>query len=587
MNSESRVAASSVKVAGPAVRARGLCKEFCSFASPWDRLVEWGTLGRYRRHETVPALHDITFDLRRGGALALVGANGAGKSTLLKIVSGTLFPTAGQVGVGGRVASLLELGMGFQSEFSGRENIVFNGRFLGLKDHEIRDRMTDIIAFAELEHAIQRPLRTYSSGMLLRLAFAVVAHVDPDILVIDEALAVGDAYFTQKCLARIRRFRRDGVTLLFASHDPLAVKSICDEALLLVDGRRLDWGPPESVLEHYNSLVARGRSSRAILDLEGASSEASRRPESEGKPRRSGNSRALVAGFSLTDAGGSECRSFMAGDEAMVRVRALFLDHVEEPTVGLLIRDRLGNDVYGTNTWQQQISTGSCRPGDLLEIGFRIPLDLGSGEYSLTVALHTLESHVHDSFDWIDRILVFRVLSPPEARFIGTAFLRPTLDVAAPVPLQDSQAWTGVLTAAFGDEPPRGYQVGESTPPWLFQGWYPAERGHEGWFAWTRPSFGFIIDLRGHSLELEVGARPDARRDEVAEAEISMGSVSLGWFTVTGGGGWTCLRIPIPPELAGGAGLVRVTVPGWRASGAGEGGDPRLLGLRVRRIHVI
>ncbi|MCZ6747546.1 MAG: ABC transporter ATP-binding protein [Acidobacteria bacterium] len=586
MNSESRVAASPLKVAGPAVRVRGLCKEFSSFASPWDRLVEWGTLGRYRRHETVPALQDVSFDLRRGGALALVGANGAGKSTLLKIVSGTLFPTAGQVEVGGRVASLLELGMGFQPEFSGRENVVFNGRFLGLKDHEIRDRMTDIIAFAELEHAIQRPLRTYSSGMLLRLAFAVVAHVDPDILVIDEALAVGDAYFTQKCLARIRRFRRDGVTLLFASHDPLAVKSICDEALLLVDGRRLDWGPPESVLEHYNSLVARGRSSRAILDLEGASSEASRRPESEGKPRRSGNSRALVAGFSLTEAGGSDCRSFMAGDEAMVRVRALFLDHVEEPTVGLLIRDRLGNDVYGTNTWQQQISTGSCRPGDLLEVGFRIPLDLGPGEYSLTVALHTLESHVHDSFDWIDRLLVFRVLSPPEARFIGTAFLRPTLDVAAPVPLQDSQAWTGVLTAAFGGEPPRVYQVGESTPPWLFQGWYQAERGHEDWFAWTRPSFGFIIDLRGQFLELEVGARPDARRDEAVEAEISMGSVSLGGFAVTGGGGWTCLRIPIPPEVAGGAGLVRVTVPGWRASAAGEGGDPRLLGLRVRRIHV-
>lgn len=586
MNSESGVAGSSSQAAGSAVKVQGLCKDFASFASPWDRLVEWGTLGRYRRHETIPALTDVTFDLRRGGALALVGANGAGKSTLLKIVSGTLFPTAGRVEVSGRVASLLELGMGFQPEFSGRENIVFNGRFLGLKDHEIQDRMADIIAFAELEHAIQRPLRTYSSGMLLRLAFAVVAHVDPDILVIDEALAVGDAYFTQKCLVRIRRFRRDGVTLLFASHDPLAVKSLCDEALLLVEGRCLDWGSPESVLEHYNSLVARGRSSRAILNMEGVPARVSRRSGTEGNSRRSGNSRALVAGFSLTDASGTACRSFMAGDEGIVRIRALFLDHVNEPTVGLLIRDRLGNDVYGTNTWQQQVSTGSCRPGDLLEVGFRIPLNLGPGEYSLTVALHTLESHVHDSFDWIDRLLVFRILSPPAARFTGTAFLRPTLDVTAPVPLQDLQTWTGTLTAAFGGEPPRMYQVGESTPPWFFQGWYPAERGQEDWFAWTRPSFGFIIDLRGSFLELEVGARPDSRGDQATEADISMGPVSLGRFVVAGGAGWTSLRIPIPPEVSGCAGLVRVTVPGWRASAAGEGGDPRLLGLRVRRIHV-
>src|SRR5215831_17789840 len=252
----------------PVLRVVRLRKEFHFYQRPWDRIIEWISGGRLQRSQIFVALKDITFHVAQGQAIGIIGANGAGKSTLLKIICGTLFPTAGHVELVGRVASLLELGAGFHPDFTGRQNIVFNARFLGLSDEEIHERMGAIIEFSELREFIDRPLRTYSSGMQVRLAFAVVANVNPRILIIDEALAVGDAYFQQKCIRCIRQFREEGVTLLFVSHDPTTVKTLCDEALLLHHGAVVDRGRPEKVLANYNTLIAREAGTRDILSLE-------------------------------------------------------------------------------------------------------------------------------------------------------------------------------------------------------------------------------------------------------------------------------------------------------------------------------
>ena len=268
MFSSSTDSIGSVDSAEIVLRVEGLSKEFRFYSHPWQRLLEWLSGGSIKRSQIFHALRDITFEVKRGSALGIVGVNGAGKSTLLKIICGTLYPTAGQVALSGRVASLLELGTGFHPDFTGRQNIFFNARFLGLKDEEIQDRMENILAFSELDAFIDRPLRTYSSGMVLRLAFAVMANVDPQLLIIDEALSVGDAYFQQKCIQRIRQFREQGVTLLFVSHDPGAVKTLCTEALLLHQGKLLDTGRPDDVLAGYNTLIARQVGNREIFSLE-------------------------------------------------------------------------------------------------------------------------------------------------------------------------------------------------------------------------------------------------------------------------------------------------------------------------------
>jgi lipopolysaccharide transport system ATP-binding protein len=589
----------------PAVSVRGLRKEFACYGSSRDRLVEWLTLGRSRRRQTVVALDDITFRLPAGGALGLVGANGAGKSTLLKILSGTLFQTAGEVSVRGRVASLLELGLGFQPEFTGRRNIVFNARFLGLTHRQIRERVDEIVAFAELEEAIDRPLRTYSSGMQLRLAFAVVASTDPEVLIIDEALAVGDAYFTQKCLARIRRFRGEGTTLLFASHDPAALRSLCDEALLLDRGRALEQGSPAAVLERYNSLIARHAGNRAFLDLEGAggrwpvpgsgaespglhgAADAPADREDESAPRRSGNFRALVSGFSLRDAEDRESRSFVAGEEATIRVEALFLERIEQPTVGILIRDRLGNDVFGTNTFQQRIPTGTFEMGERFEVAFRLPLDLGPGDYTVTVALHTFETHVRDSFDWIDRLVVFRILPPPSTRFVGAAYLKPRISVGRGEPVRQAADWSAALAPLFPEPPPRRIDLSASPRPWLMDGWHPVEPGTDGPFVWSRESCAFVVDLRGRHLELEAGTDSAASDGEVVQTEVWLYDRKVGSYPLDPSVAWSVLRIPIPEELAQPAGLVTLKVPGWRPADRGLGHDRRRLGIRVRRFEVV
>ena len=398
------------------LRVQGLGKAYKRYAHKSGRFAEW--LGLGTRHELNWVLRDVSFDVAPGDAVGIVGANGAGKSTLLKIISGTTRATTGLFDAGGRIAALLELGIGFHSEFTGRQNVYMAGSILGLPGEQVDALFGAIVDFAEIGDYIDQPVRTYSSGMQVRLAFSVATAVRPDILIVDEALSVGDTYFQHKSFDRIRRFRDEGTTLLFVSHSPGAVKTLCNRAILLNRGMLLRDDVPDAVLDYYNALVAARSAEYEIrqAEIEGA-----------GKATRSGTFEAVIEKVELL-VGGKTTRTLRAGEAAAIRVDMVAHKALPDLTVGLLIRDRLGNDVFGTNTFHLGTMRNGTPSGGREVVQFVFPrLALGAGSYSISVALHSGDRHTNANFDWWDYALVFQVMPGVDPISIGVC----VLDVAA------------------------------------------------------------------------------------------------------------------------------------------------------------
>lgn len=392
-----------------------LGKAYRRYPSRWGRLLEWLRPSR-PRHELNWIVHDLNLQVPAGQALGIIGRNGAGKSTLLKMITGTSSPTEGWVRLHGRVAALLELGMGFHPDFTGRQNAWMAAQLLGLSGHEIAEAMPGIEAFAEIGHYMDEPVRTYSSGMQVRLAFSVATAVRPDVLIVDEALAVGDVYFQHKCYARIRSFRAAGTTLMFVSHDPGAIKSLCDRAVLLDRGRIVADDAPDQVLDLYNALVA---------ERENHQFEAVAAPVGERSVGvRSGDGRARLLEAVVHNQQGP-ARVFLVGERLWLRIRLQLHEAVPDLTVGFLMRDRLGNDVFGTNTWHVPTAgLADLRQGDVAELVWEVPaLNLGPGSYTISLALHGDMTHMENSYDWWDKAVLLEVVRGPEPIFEGVCHL--------------------------------------------------------------------------------------------------------------------------------------------------------------------
>jgi lipopolysaccharide transport system ATP-binding protein len=397
-----------------AVHAAALGKAYRSYRRPGHRLLEWLSAGRWRRHADFWALRGLTFTVPPGQAVGIVGLNGAGKTTLLKILTGTTQVTEGEVHLEGRMSALLELGIGFHPDFTGRQNALMAGRLMGLSAAEIAAVMPGIERFAEIGAHLDQPVRTYSTGMAVRLAFAVATAARPDILIVDETLAVGDAYFQHKCIRRIRDYKAAGTTILVVSHDAATVRTLCDRCLLLDGGRLLDDGPPDKVLDHYNALIATREATARILQAENVSGTVT---------TRSGTFEASLEAIELSDQEGARARAFAVGDRGRVRCLVRFAAAVTSPTVGVLIRDRLGNDVFGTNTYHVAPIVEAYAEGDELEVEFDIDLNLGPGQYTLTVAVHGEATHLVENYDWWDKVIAFEMMPGPPPFFVGTAWL--------------------------------------------------------------------------------------------------------------------------------------------------------------------
>jgi lipopolysaccharide transport system ATP-binding protein len=393
-------------------------KAYRRYAHPGGRMLEW--LGSGPRHSLTWILRNVNLKVRAGESVGLIGRNGAGKSTLLKLITGVSTPTEGSVTMTGKVAALLELGLGFHPEFTGRQNVYMQGYLQGLGQTQMDALMGSIAAFAEIGDYLDRPVRIYSSGMQVRLAFSVATAMRPDILIVDEALSVGDAYFQHKCFDRIRSYRAQGTTLLFVSHDPGAVKTLCDRAVLIDGGGiHLD-GNPADVLDYYNALIAPDAIDSAI-----------RQGSPEGAGTRSGNGAIRILEADILS-GGKSMRALVAGQAASIHLQVQVNQQLRDFTIGLLIKDRLGNDVFGTNTHHMMQTLGPALPGDIKNIVFKFPaLALGPGHYSITLAAHASSDHLAGSYDWWERAVVFQVLPASDIHTIGICHMPVTCQLIA------------------------------------------------------------------------------------------------------------------------------------------------------------
>lgn len=412
----------------PIIAVTGLVKRFKCYASPSDRLKE--ILLKKPRHRVFTALDHVSLVLEKGQSIGIIGQNGSGKSTLLKILAGVILPDAGTVSIQGRVTGLLELGTGFHGEFTGRENIRHNASLLGLSRDEIEARMEAVEAFAELGPFIDEPLKIYSSGMVLRLAFSTAIHADPDVFIIDEALAVGDAYFQQKCTERIREFRRKGGSLLFVSHDMTSVKMLCDKVLVLDQGRLVGFGDPDPMVRLYNRILAvKGSGDAAGGGQRGPDRvESSKAPEGEAV-KGYGSLAVRIQRVRLCLGEDQDATVLPSGHPATVRLLLEARRDVDELTVGMMIRDRFGQDIFGTNTYLLGERLG-MRAGERLEVCFAFPQwNLGPGLYTLTVAAHRSSAHIHGCYHWIDHAVSFQVVQGGGFEFAGVVRLPTVLSV--------------------------------------------------------------------------------------------------------------------------------------------------------------
>lgn len=397
------------------IRVENVGKAYKQYPSRWARLFEWISPFGPRRHSLKWVLSDISFVVKPGEAVGVIGINGAGKSTLLKMITGTTQPTTGRIEMSGKVAALLELGMGFHPDFTGRQNVMMAGQLLGMSTLEIEALMADITAFAEIGEYIEEPVRVYSSGMQVRLAFAVATARRPDILIVDEALSVGDLNFQHKSIQRIKQFQTLGTTLLLVSHDRNAIQGICDRAILLDGGLVAMEGAPEAVMDFYNALLAKRQShSQVVTQIE----------LQPGRVQtRSGTGEVRIEACMLCDAHGHNIEVVPVGTESCLRVYVKAHAFVSRLTLGALIKDRLGQPVFGTSTWHTGQIVEDVIEGERLEYRVCFPVNLGPGTYSIALSLSSSDTHLENNFDWLDLAVVFSVVNVNKSVFVGAAWL--------------------------------------------------------------------------------------------------------------------------------------------------------------------
>jgi ABC-type polysaccharide/polyol phosphate transport system ATPase subunit len=391
-------------------------KSYSIYSSPGDRLKELLTLNRRRYHRDFWALRDVSFEVRRGETFCIIGENGSGKSTLLQLVAGILQPTSGTVHVGGRVSALLELGSGFNPEFSGRDNVYLNGAILGFSAREMDRKYRDIMDFAEIGDFIHQPVKTYSSGMAVRLAFAVAIHVDPDILLVDEALAVGDIYFRQRCMRKVHELRARGVTILFVSHATGDVKALGDRALWLDRGCVREIGATDKVVSKYLAAMAQKDSAY----IAGHEPESSRRSDAA-QPKttrripnvdhRFGDGRAEIVGIEVLNEVFEPISSLEPDSAIVVRITAAAKSEILRPIIGFMFRNHLGMDFAGTNTAREGCDLALMLPGDEITVDFHVEVpELYASTFSFSPAIAEGTLDEYSICDWIDNAIALPMM---------------------------------------------------------------------------------------------------------------------------------------------------------------------------------
>jgi ABC-type polysaccharide/polyol phosphate transport system ATPase subunit len=414
----------------PVIEFRGVSKSYPIYSAPSERLKELAFLNRKSFHRDFVALSDVTFAVPRGETFCIVGENGSGKSTLLQMVAGILHPTKGEVTVRGRVAALLELGSGFNPEFTGRDNVYVNAAILGLSRREIDAKFHQIEEFAEIGDFMDQPVKTYSSGMAVRLAFAVAIHVDPEILLVDEALSVGDIYFRQRCMRKVHEMRAGGVTILFVSHAMSEVKSIGDRAMWLDAGRVKDLGRTDDVIAHY--MAAMVEKDNAYLTTAHRNAEKIPHPPVRAPEvvetiphidHRFGDARAEVIGIAVLDLAGQPVYLLEPSSDIIVRISVRAHEDITLPIVGFMMRNHMGLDFAGTNTARESFDFPPMAAGDVYTVDFHLQLpELYPSSFSFSPAIADGTLYSYKICDWVDNAIVLQ-MGPAEGEIYGHVHL--------------------------------------------------------------------------------------------------------------------------------------------------------------------
>ncbi len=402
----------------PILEVSNIGKAYRDYGGEWRRILSWFGFGFRPLHETW-TLQNVGFSIASGEAIGIIGQNGAGKSTLLKVITGTLKPSTGSVAVRGRIAAILELGMGFHPDLTGRQNAYHSAGLMGYTHEQVDGVIGSIESFAEIGEYFDEPVRLYSSGMQVRVAFAVATAFRPDILIIDEALSVGDAYFQHKSFDRIREFRDQGTSLLFVSHDKAAILALCDRAVLLEKGRVIKDGAPEEVTDYYNALIAEKENSTIHQEK-----------KEDGKVITvSGTREATVTEIGLYNDEGKRVEVVGVGDAVELRVSVKVHQEIPTLVLGYMIRDRLGQAVFGTNTHHLERIVNEAKKENTFEYSFSFPANLGIGSYSITVALHAHDTHIGSNYEWRDQALIFNVVNISKNTFTGLCWMEPKVSI--------------------------------------------------------------------------------------------------------------------------------------------------------------
>jgi ABC-type polysaccharide/polyol phosphate transport system ATPase subunit len=409
------------------IKVEGISKQFKLYRSPADRLKE--IVYRKKYHKDFVALDNISFEVKNGETLGIIGQNGAGKSTLLKILSGIVIPDSGTIKVDGKVTGLLELGTGFNAEMTGLENIYMNGTLIGMSKDELDRKKQTIIDFSELGDFINEPIKTYSSGMTMRLAFSIAIHADPTCFLVDEALSVGDAYFQQKCMRKIQEFRAAGGSIVFVSHDTNAVMTLCDYAILLDHGKMISYGVPRGIVDLYISRICmQSHTGEKPVTLEDTTNSLNTHSNISTREIEFDSIRILDSSKNIITHAHSD-------EDIVISFSFRSLRHIEAPTFGILIRNRYGMSIFGTNTYLLHQKNNPLIPGEMYEVSYRLKVPLQPDDYLITVAIDN-NGKATNSFDEyllrLNDIATLKVVrNENQPLYEGVTNLHPTINVEA------------------------------------------------------------------------------------------------------------------------------------------------------------
>lgn len=567
-----------------AIRAAGLSKKFDIYSKPAHRALEFFSLGRKKYGVEFWALKDLAFSVKKGQAIGLLGANGSGKSTLMKLIAGITYPSEGTIESQGRVSALIELGMGFHPEFSGRANVYLNASLMGIARREIDEKFDSILSFSGLRDFIDYPIKTYSSGMQVRLAFSIAISVDPDILLVDEALAVGDALFQRRCLKKIQEFHDRGVTIFFVSHDMVTLKVLCRQAILVDHGRLLAMGETGEVIDRYTELVAQ-REAKYVKSLKAPPVRRGGEfpVENLKTGRRYGSSEARISGVKLFDRDGQERSAFISGDSVNIQVTALMLEPVENLTVGIMIRTPHGLEVFGTNTYNKNIFLENCREGEEITVSFTQDIRLAPGNYFITAALHSAETHKATCYDWWNDAALLKI-TPGTSVFSGVTDF--DSQVAVGKNFMAPPVFRKVLEEqVFPDAPSAVHMSQDNCSGFFLSGWYDTEEW-QGKIV-RRTSRESASLLQGGEKFSRIHIRACAAGADLSPGPLT-GAVTVngdacGTFAITDAG-WTEVSLPLAGRVDGIAKIKITLDKTWTPKATRHSGDDRELGIAVESM---